>query len=174
MRYVIVSVTKGSAGDFNNSLRKDVFKKFQVKSSKLPAHFTIKSPFECDNISSLENTLKYFCENNKSAPYKVIGYNNFDNRVIYMEVFMSNSGKITHDKLIDELSKLSYINFSDHDGKDKVFHITVASKKIQKNFIKIYNYVKDIDCHFECSFDNISIFKWENNTWVLHKEYLLK
>ncbi|GAA0104903.1 2'-5' RNA ligase family protein [Paraclostridium sordellii] len=174
MRYVIVSVTKGSAGDFNNSLRKDVFKKFQVKSSKLPAHFTIKSPFECDDISTLESNLKYFCENNKSAPYKVIGYNNFDNRVIYMEVFMSNSGKITHDKLIDELSKLSYINFSDHDGKDKVFHITVASKKIQKNFIEIYNYVKDIDCHFECVFDNISIFKWENNTWELHKEYLLK
>lgn len=174
MRYVIVSATKGIAGEFNNSLRKDVFKKFQVKSSKLPAHFTIKSPFECDNISSLENTLKCFCENNKSAPYKVIGYNNFDNRVIYMEVFMSNSGKVTHDKLIDELSKLSYINFSDHDGKDKVFHITVASKKIQKNFIEIYNYAKDIDCHFECSFDNISIFKWENNTWELHKEYLLK
>lgn len=31
MRYVIVSVTKGIAGEFNNNLRKDIFKKFIVK-----------------------------------------------------------------------------------------------------------------------------------------------
>ena len=26
---------------------------------------------------------------------------------------------------------------------------------------------------FDCEFDNISVYKWENNTWVLHKEFLL-
>ena len=51
MRYVIVSVVKGSAGKFNNNLRKEVFEKFQAKSSKLPAHFTIKAPFECEDIN---------------------------------------------------------------------------------------------------------------------------
>ena len=48
MRYVVVSVVKGEAGDFNNKLRKDIFNKFKAKSSKLPAHFTIKAPFEYD------------------------------------------------------------------------------------------------------------------------------
>lgn len=42
MRYVIVSVVKGKAGQFNDKIRRDVFKKFKLKSSKLPAHFTIK------------------------------------------------------------------------------------------------------------------------------------
>ncbi len=36
MRYVIVSVIKGEAGDFNNNLRKEVYDKFKAKSSKLP------------------------------------------------------------------------------------------------------------------------------------------
>lgn len=45
MRYVIVSVTKGNAGEFNNKIRKNLFEKFGAKSSKLPPHFTIKSPF---------------------------------------------------------------------------------------------------------------------------------
>ena len=49
MRYVVVSVVKGEAGNFNNNLRKEVYEKFNAKSSKLPAHFTIKSPFETDN-----------------------------------------------------------------------------------------------------------------------------
>ena len=55
MRYVIVCVLKGEAGDFNNNLRKDILKKFNAKSSKLPAHFTIKAPFEYDgSIIDLE------------------------------------------------------------------------------------------------------------------------
>ena len=33
MRYVIVSVVKGKAGDFNNKLRKDIFNKFKARSS---------------------------------------------------------------------------------------------------------------------------------------------
>ena len=58
MRYVIVSVVKGDAGNFNNNMRKDVYEKFKAKSSKLPAHFTIKAPFDYDDISELERTLK--------------------------------------------------------------------------------------------------------------------
>lgn len=58
MRYVIVSATKGNAGEFNNKLRKNLFEKFGAKSSKLPPHFTIKSPFESKDLSSLENMLK--------------------------------------------------------------------------------------------------------------------
>ena len=57
MRYVVVSVVKGEAGDFNNKLRKDIFNKFKAKSSKLPAHFTIKAPFEYE--SSEEENLFY-------------------------------------------------------------------------------------------------------------------
>lgn len=49
MRYVIVSVVHGEAGDFNNNLRKELFRNFKAKSSKLPAHFTIKATFEYDD-----------------------------------------------------------------------------------------------------------------------------
>ena len=34
MRYVIVSVVNGDAGDFNNNLRRELYKKFNAKSSK--------------------------------------------------------------------------------------------------------------------------------------------
>lgn len=174
MRYVIVSVTKGNAGDFNNRLRKNLFEKFGAKSSKLPPHFTIKSPFESEDLSSLENMLQKFCNLNPISKYKIDGYEHFDDRVVYMKVLMSPQGKIIHDKLISELEKFKYINFNNHDGKDKIFHVTLASKKINKIYKDIFNYVTPIPCSFDCTFDNISIFKWQDNTWVLHKEYLFK
>lgn len=50
-------VVKG--GRFNNEMRKDIFKKFNAKSSKLPAHFTIKAPFEYEgDIRELEEALE--------------------------------------------------------------------------------------------------------------------
>ena len=174
IRYVVVSVVKGEAGNFNNNLRKEVYEKFNAKSSKLPAHFTIKSPFETDNIVQLENTLDKFSKENYSAPYKIKGYDHFDDRVIFVKVIMSKEGKILHDNLIDSMSSIDYINFDKLDGKNKIFHITISSKKIKNIFNDLLNYVSYIPCDFNCNFDNICIYKWENNTWVLHKEYLLK
>lgn len=174
MRYVIVSKVNGPAGFFNNNLRKDVFQKFNAKSSKLPAHFTIKSPFESDDISDLEVILKNFTDKNKKQRYTIKGYDHFDDRVIYMKVLMSKEGIELHNKLIDVLDSISYINFTSTDGKNKVFHVTISSKRIQKIFNELWDYVTNIPCEFTCYFDNISIYKWENNTWNLHKEFLLK
>lgn len=174
MRYVIVSVTKGSAGIFNENIKKEIYEKWNVKSSKLPPHFTIKAPFETNNIALVDNIIENFCEYNNKSSYKIKGYDHFDDRVIYMKVFMSKEGKILHDKLIDAINSIDYINFLDHDGKDKIFHVTIASKKIKNLFNDIYKYVNNIPCEFECSFDNISIFKCEDNTWILHKECLFK
>lgn len=174
MRYVVVSVVKGPAGEFNNDLRKDVFSKFCAKSSKLPAHFTIKSPFESDDISQLECILSEFSSHHNKTDYKISGYNSFGNRVIFMNVLMSKDGKIIHDKLIDSLSNIPYIKFDNKDGRDKIFHVTISSKKIQNIFSVLWDYVNQIPCEFNCEFDNICIYRWDNNTWNLHKEYLLK
>ncbi|MBE6050014.1 MAG: 2'-5' RNA ligase family protein [Clostridium sp.] len=175
MRYVIVSVIKGEAGEFNNNLRKEVFENFKARSSKLPAHFTIKAPFEYDgNIEKLENILERFTNKEKATSLKINGYDHFDDRVIYMKVDMSEEGKKVHDKLISKLGQLSFINFNKNDGYDKVFHVTITSKKLPPKYQEVWNYVKTRPCKFNCSFDNISVFKWEDNTWKLYKEYLFK
>jgi 2'-5' RNA ligase len=175
MRYVSVSTIKGEAGDFNNNLRKEVFKKFGAKSSKLPAHFTIKAPFEHDeDISDLENILKEFSSNERKSPLEIRGFDHFGDRVVFMKVLMSKEGKEVHDKLIDTMGKLPYIDFDKKDGKDKVFHITVSSKRINHVFTDLWEYVNKLSCNFQSEFNNIGIYKWENNTWILHKEYLLK
>ena len=174
MRYVIVSVVKGDAGNFNNNLRKEVFEKFHAKSSKLPAHFTIKAPFECDLIDEVDNVIESFCNNHNKAKYTLEDYGHFDNRVVYMKVHMSEEGKILHNNLIDELEKIDFINFQSYDGKNKVFHVTISSKKIQKIYDELWDYVNKIPFKFICFFDNICIYEWEDNTWKLHKEFNLK
>lgn len=172
MRYVIVCVVKGEAGDFNNNLRRELFEKFKAKSSKLPAHFTIKAPFEHNgDILDLENILEEFCNEEKLAPFDINGYSNFDKRVIYMKVNMSSEGKTIHDKLIEEISKDPYIGFKKGEGKDKIFHVTLASKNLQPIYNEVWDYVNKYKCDFKCSFDNITIYNWDNNTWNVYREF---
>lgn len=175
MRYVIVCVVKGVAGDFNNNLRKDLFKKYNAKSSKLPAHFTIKAPFETNNeITELNEILQDFCANEKAEPYLIDGYDHFDDRVIYMNVKMSKEAKELHDRLIDKMSAIPYIEFDKKDGKNKTFHVTLASKKLKPIYSKVWDYIAQYPCEFQCSFDNVTIYRWEEFTWKLYKEFIFK
>lgn len=172
MRYVIVCVVKGDAGDFNNNLRKELFKKFNAKSSQLPAHFTIKAPFEYDNeITDLEETLEKFIGNEKVESFTIDGYDHFDDRVIYMKVNMSKGAKELHDRLIDKMSEVPYIEFDRKDGKNKTFHVTLASKKLKPSYHKVWEYIQQYPCDFQCFFDNVTIYKWEENTWKLYREF---
>ena len=52
-----------------------------------------------EEYSELENTLDRFSKENYSAPYNVKGYDHFDDRVIFMKVFMSEEG-IAYEKSI--------------------------------------------------------------------------
>lgn len=175
MRYVIVCVVEGRAGEFNHRLKREIWDQWKIKSSKLPAHFTIKSPFEYKGrINELEEALECFCEKEKATSFRLQGYDHFDKRVIYMKVNMSEAGQQVHERLIDELMKVPYICFNRQDGKDKVFHVTVASKKLEPVYEQVWNYVHRYPCEFECCFNNISIYEWEEDTWKLYKAYWLQ
>lgn len=175
MRYVIVCVVKGEAGEFNNNLRKELFQKLKAKSSKLPAHFTIKAPFEYEGeINELVDVLEVFSKTAKAEAFTIDGYDHFDDRVIYMKVNMSKEAKAVHDKLIDDMSKITYIDFDKKDGKNKVFHITLASKKLKSLYSKVWDYVHKYHCEFQGAFDNVRIYRWEEETWKLYKEFIFK
>lgn len=175
MRYVIVCVVKGEAGEFNNNLRKELFKKFSAKSSKLPAHFTIKAPFEYDKeITDLSRIIEEFCENERARKFTIDGYDHFDDRVIYMKVNMLKETKELHDRLIDKMSEISYIKFDKKDGKNKVVHITLASKKLKPIYSKVWEYVQQYPCEFQCYFDNITIYKWDEGNWKVYQEFVLE
>lgn len=172
MRYVIVSIVKGSGGAFNNNMRKDIYEKFKVKSSKLPAHFTIKAPFEYDkDISELEHDIENFCRRNKKTSYIMDKYNHFDQRVIYMNVNMSEEGQGVHDELIAVFDKFSYINFKENEGKNKIFHVTLSSRKLSSIYNDVWKYVNNYPFNFKCYFDNVCIYRWEDYTWKLHREF---
>ena len=139
-RYVIVCAIGGAALKFHEKLTSSVCYKFNKKRTKLPAHFTIKAPFETDKIEEAENVLERFSADNRKTPIKLKGYGKFREDVIYMAVEMSPEAKKVHDDLISQLDKIPWMKFKSNEGKNKVFHCTIVSKKIKDNFKDIWKY----------------------------------
>ena len=171
--WVIVTSVKGEACDLNKMLKENIFQKFNARGSKLPPHFTIKAPFEADDISNAINAIEKFSQKASKGKYIIDGFNHFSNRVVFMDVKMLEEAKAVHDALIDELLKVG-ITFDKKDGKNKKFHVTIVSKNVQTNFECIWEYVLEFKCYFELYFDNVEIYKFQNNRWMLFKSFQLK
>lgn len=170
--YTVVCMLNEEAAAFNDSLRNDVKQTFHAKLSTLPPHFTIKEGFKYDgDISDLVSAIETFCQHEKAKPYQIDGYGHFRNDVIFMNVIMSSEAKEMHDKLIDIMDAIPYISFSEKDGKNKDFHVTIASKQIRKFYDRLFEFVNQKPCHFDCQFDNVTIFKWGDRKWDVYRKF---
>lgn len=173
MRYVIVCLLKGETLKFHERLTSNVCSKFKVQRQKLPAHFTLKAPFEVGNIEELEKVTEEFCRSHLKTPIKIQGFNHFRNNVIFMDIFPSKEAVEVHNKYIDELEKFEWLTWKEHEGKNKKFHCTIVSKRISNKFNEIWEYVNMFNPKFDLYFDNICILIWRNARWEIHKEYLI-
>lgn len=173
MRYVIVCLIKGEALKFHEETVKNIVEKFNVKRQRLPAHFTIKAPFETDNIKEIENLTEKFCSEHKAHSAVIDGFGHFGEAVVYMDVQLSKEAVKIHDKYIDLLKTVNWLEWKRNEGKGRVFHCTLVSKLQPEKFTSIWEYVSNFKCHFPIYFDNISILRWEKDRWVTHKEFKL-
>lgn len=174
MRYVIVCLIEGEALEFHEKLTLAICHTFKVKRQRLPAHFTIKAPFETEKINEMEELIEKFCLNNKATDIKIQDFGHFKENVVYMDVLPSNEAIKIHDNFIDLVQTLPWLEWKRNEGKGRIFHCTLVSKIPYGMFDDIWTYISNINYSFNLSFDNISILSWENYKWNLHKQYKLK
>lgn len=171
MRFVIVCLINGTALDFHEKVTQDVCNSFKVKRQRLPAHFTLKAPFELDNISDLENKISTFVKSKEKQPVKINGLGHFGTNVIFMNIIFSKEASVLYNDFIALLKGLDYLTWKRHDGNSKTFHATIATHLKEDKFHKIWAYVSKYNPQFSIYFNNISILKWENDKWVTYKKF---
>lgn len=173
-RYVIVCLLKGDIVEFHDQLVKKTCDSFSVKRQMLPAHFTIKAPFETDDVSEIEAVTESFAREAYKSEITVDGFKSFGRRVIYMPVALSQEGRKTCESFIDQLKKVDGLEWKRNEKGEKTYHCTIVSKLDENKFHDIWQFVSETDPHFKLSFNNITIMKWERYRWVVHREYELK
>lgn len=173
-RYVIVCLFEKEVLEFHEKITKEVCDSFGVKRQKLPAHFTIKAPFEHNDISEIEKITEDFCNSNTSYPITISGYNHFRDAVVYMDIKTSDKALETYNNYISSLKKVNWLEWKKNEKGHRVFHCTIVSRLKSDKFEEVWNYVNKYPYSFESYFDNISILRWNGHKWDTHKKYLLQ
>jgi 2'-5' RNA ligase len=176
MKYLIVTLIKGAAGEYQQKLMKDVAEKFGVVSAtekKTPAHITLKYSFETEDIKPVEECLSEFCKNHKKCQYTLKDIDHFGVEVIYIDVIPSKGMEKIHTELIDALRKVPNILIKEYDGKTH-FHVSICHADIKHKYKEIGAYLSTESPEFTVKFDNIAILELSDGVWKIHKEYKLK
>lgn len=145
-----------------------------MEKQRLPAHFTIKAPFERDEIDDIEKVTLEFTSLNCKEDIKIKGFNHFRDNVIFMDIIPSKEALDLVYKYIDVLKSVPNLEWKDNEKGEKKLHLTVAVKRIRDKYKEIWEYVNHYSPDFNTYFDNISILYWVNGGWKVYKEYLFE
>lgn len=177
MKYSIFYLISGEAKKYRNELVKKVGPKFReryVLESRLPAHITLKIPFETNKIKEIEKRLEGIVNNHKASKIRIIGFGRFERFVAFLKFEFSKPALKTQRELIRELSEIKGIKIYEPDKKWHP-HATISYGNTKKSFNGIWNYLKKLSKpHFDLEFDNITIMKKPEKYWKIHKEFKLK
>lgn len=176
MRYFIAHLPKGPIVGYHRGIVQDVASRFHlgIDSSLFPTHFTIKAPFEIEEIDSVKNVLGEFAKTHSPYYFDVYKFGHFDNNVIYLNVRLhQKANNVLVTRLQDTLKELPGLTWGEYEPLRK-FHITVAKKGIAEKFDDIWDYVQEKPTpHFELLFDNVALLRKENSAWVVDSFYPL-
>jgi 2'-5' RNA ligase len=128
----------------------EISHKFRVKAtSKKVPHLTLFGPFKTNNERQMVNTLMQVCKNyeDKLIPFRLKGFDGFDNfsnKVVFIDVRPSEEMKELRFSIAKSLLKITDTNsVQDKKSKDDFkFHATVAFKDIDKKYSEILSYLK--------------------------------
>jgi 2'-5' RNA ligase len=177
MRYVIVYLVKGKAKKYQNKLKNEVGPKFgenHLVDNPIPAHVTIKSPFETKKIEEVESVISEFVKKRKAVDLKIDGFDKFRRFVAFLKIDFGKEGRKVRKDLLKDLEKVKWMKLRGHDLKWKP-HVTVSYGNTKESFDGIWNYLAKLKKpKFNLKFDNITLLKKVRGKWKVYKEFEIK
>jgi hypothetical protein len=182
LKYGIVCLLKGEFEKYHHQMVDEIASHFDLKITKelnIPTHFSIKYLFETEDIKEIEEIIEKFCETHKKTPVKLGGFGNFPfEKVVFIEVKLSEVAKRIFFEFISELRKVKWMIWDKYDAENLYFHSTIAEECDEK-FEAVREFVQGKEKYFDYWFDNITILRleYENQKlvkWEVHKSWLMK
>jgi 2'-5' RNA ligase len=170
VRYFVAHLLSGEVQRYYGSLSRDFAFHYKILplSERVPAHLTVKPPFEADDekIHAVERALRAFAGQEKPVSLKFSGFGHFGFRTIYLDVENGDAVSMIR-RGVDFLNMhLPWMPRSIHDGKKP--HVSVARFLTRTKSMRIWRQVKSLSPSISGELDNIAILRKEGKRWVLH------
>lgn len=171
-RHIIVHLIRGEAKEAHEAITKDLVEKFDAFPihDRIVPHLTLKRWFELDaeGIKEVHTALDSFAAEHTQSEYRLHGFNNFGEGVIYVDVDPSLKMSETARDLMGALHKVPGMTFDEYDAIEGDFHATVAMRALKPfDFKETWNYLLTQKApDFKMKFDNIALLRKDVDKWV--------
>jgi calcineurin-like phosphoesterase family protein/2'-5' RNA ligase len=139
--YFIEFRFSGFAKQSIKELKTNITKKFGVTRGKIIPHITIVRSASTRDEKRLLDEIVDVCKKYELVKFRMTGFDNFEDRVIFVEIDPSQELKNLRLEIAQRLYKFCKISKIDME-KDFKFHATIVLKDIQRKFDRIWDYVQ--------------------------------
>src|SRR5690554_6727066 len=176
--YGIVYLLPETVREYHEPLRLHVEKRFGLTDStrlNAPSHITMKYRFEAQNITEVEDVLSDFAKSQAKTNWSLNGFGRFINSdfyVIFIDVAASQGARMAHARLLEQLRKLSWIQWRPYDHAALHYHVTIANRGLTaENFQAVWDYVHQLPRPtFDLFFDNLALLKIESGIHTVYRQ----
>jgi len=172
MKYFVGYLIQGKTAKWHFNLVKNVSEKFNTFKlhERVFPHITIFRPFETGDIDSIKGILRSWIKN-KLIPgdFVISGFDHFGDKVVFAKVEINESVKETVKDLRRTIKRISGMPYEEFPVWRP--HVTLANHFSLEEFDKIWSYISNLKKpNFILPFDNVTIFRLENNKkWVIEE-----
>lgn len=140
-RYLIEFRFSGYAKEVIKQLKECISRNFHVTKRKIIPHITLVGPLHTYNVKLLIDTVRDVCNKYELVKFKLDGFGNFPDDVIYVRIKPSEELEKLRLELVERLEKFCKLDEHDYDDPFE-FHATLVMKDIQRKFDSIWEYLQ--------------------------------
>jgi len=144
-QYLIEFRFSGHAKKTMKELKQSISRNFGVSRRRIVPHITLVGPLHTEDEERLVREVVDACKRYKMVRFKIDGFDNFEDRVIYVKIRPSEELKKLRTDMAQRLRMfctLSEFDFDGDHGDEFTFHATLVLKDIQRKFDRIWKYLQ--------------------------------
>ena len=176
-KFGIICLMPDEVRDYHQKSRLNLVYQFGLRVNiNVPAHITIKYPFEVEDTDEIEKVVQEFCDTQVKTEWVLQGFNYFknsDHYVVFIDVVSSAETRAAHSSFLDGLKKINWMQWGKFDTADLHYHVTLATHGLTAdNFDAVWSFLDQQEKpNFKVFFDNLAFVQIEENSRFIYQTF---
>jgi 2'-5' RNA ligase len=174
MSFLLVHVLSSPAKEWVDEVKEHIIRSYSVKDIRgIDPHMTLKYDFDEKDLAKIEGICWSMTKTHRAARFTLNGFDAFGKKVIFFKVDPSEEMRSFYHDLFEAVQR-ERVPFAEVEKKGIHFHVTLAADVHPEQYTEILKYLHTQEHRFPLQLDNLTILRYENDVFTVHRRYDLR